>query len=48
MKTIVLTDKLYEKLVDVLEVHDDCGHRGYGWQSDELMELLEVVRESKN
>ena len=43
MKTITLTDKQYEKLVDVLDNHTDDGPRNSGWASQELIELKEVV-----
>jgi len=45
MKTITLTDKQHEKLVDILGNHTDEGPRDYGWDSQELIELREVVQE---
>ena len=48
MKTITLTDKQYEKLVDVLDEYNDEGPRDYGWDSLELIELRSVIdRESE-
>ncbi len=43
MKTIELTDEQYEKLVDILEDHSDCGPRDYGWDSQELIDLRAAV-----
>ena len=43
MKTIILTDKQYEKLCDVLTSHSDEGPLLSGWNSDELNELIEVI-----
>ena len=45
MKTLVLTDKQFSKLEDVLEACEDKGPYGYGWCSDELIELQEAVNE---
>lgn len=48
MKTITLTDEQYEKLVGILEAHSDCGPRDYKWDSEELIELREVINETKD
>lgn len=43
MKAITLTDKQHKKLVDVLDNTCDEGPTGYGWNSQELDELIEIV-----
>lgn len=43
MKTITLTDKQYEKLVDIIDDHHDKGPVSYGWTSPELDELSDVI-----
>ena len=47
MKEIILTDKQYEKLCDVLIEHSDRGPLGQGYNSKELDELIEVVTERR-
>jgi len=43
---ITLTREQAEKLEDVLSFTQDEGPWGEGWQSDELMELCEIVEKA--
>jgi hypothetical protein len=45
MNTIKLTDSELILLVDVIENHEDRGPLGYGWQSDELIELQATLNQ---
>ena len=48
MNKLTLTDKQLEFLKDILIEHCDEGPQGFGWGSDELIELRDVINEQAN
>ena len=43
---IHLNSLQYKKLLDIVLDHHDCGPEGKSWQSDELVELAEVIQKA--